>query len=135
MTKKQPVMSHDPLAALAIGGDSDMDTGQADAGSTTNDNERTAVFSLDSSLTISEVSSLQDQLLERLREMVPLRIDASDVDAIDAAGLQLIASLFKNAREKGIDLSLAKPSDAFVASARQIGLAALFDIEADIVKP
>lgn len=140
MSKKKPVMSHDPLAGLndddATASPADAQTPPQPAGegaSAASDSDATggdAVIMLDSVLGIAEVSDLHEQLLGHVRALTPIRIHAADIESIDAAGLQLIASAYKTAREKGLEVSLVEPSAAFVSAAQQIGLAALFDLDA-----
>lgn len=126
MSKKQTVMSHDPLAGLSDGPAEQVDSATTDDSSAS---PELVTLELEDSLTIAEVSALQERLLLHVQAMDPLQIDACEVESVDAAGLQLIASAFKTAREKGLALSLTAVSETFLAAARQIGLDALFDLD------
>lgn len=136
MNKKKPVMSHDPLAvldddAVPAAGDGAAAVDPADdaqvAGAAS---DGTAVLNLDSSLTVAEAAELKEILLAHVRSMTPLCIDASDVETIDTAGLQLIAALYKAAAAKGLQVTLQAPSDRFADAASRIGLGTLFGLRA-----
>ena len=141
MSKKKPVMSHDPLAAVAdvddapLAGEAQASSTADDAGSSTNgDAEPTTgdgprTIRLPSALTISEVAELHAQMLKHVLAAEPFAIDASDVDTVDTAGLQLVAAACKTGVAKGIQVSVESPSEAFSGAARQIGLAGMFGID------
>jgi anti-anti-sigma regulatory factor len=153
MSKKKPVMSHDPLAGLGeavtqvAGSDVAAVTGMteeaiaANAESPTPENEnrspaatgeadaKSATVALDASLTIAETAALQEIILAHFRSMTPLCLDASEVEMIDTAGLQLVATAYKTASEKGLEFRIHDPSQKFVQSANQIGLGELLGIQ------
>ncbi len=122
MSKKKPVMSHDPLAVLDDDAVTDAAADVQAAG------DGVAVLNLDSSLTVAETAGLQEILLAHVRSMTPLRIDAADVETIDTAGLQLIAALYKTGAAKGLQVTLQAPSERFTDAASRIGLGALFGL-------
>jgi anti-anti-sigma regulatory factor len=157
MSKKKPVMSHDPLAGLAeavtqvAGPEVAQETGMteavivSDADPPTPENEnpvtaasgeadaKSATVTLDASLTIAETAALQEVMLTHLRSMTPLCLDASEVEMIDTAGLQLVATAYKTASEKGLEFRIKDPSQKFVQSANQIGLGELLGVQGPAV--
>lgn len=162
MSKKKPVMSHDPLEGLADEGGRQVGTtapspviaaddaastqaaevaaGQDSAEASVSSAEEiggtrddgAAVIALDANLTIAETAALQEVLLARLRSTTTCRIDASEVESIDTAGLQLIAAAAKTAAEKGLELTIDKPSERFIDAACQIGLGGLLGVESAV---
>ncbi|USD43369.1 STAS domain-containing protein [Vibrio sp. SCSIO 43135] len=77
---------------------------------------------LGESLEISTVMDAKVQYEEWLKQPSPLNIDASQVGRVDAAGLQLLASLFVSARNTNLDITLNSASDVLQEG---IGLLAL----------
>ena len=132
MSKKQPVMSHDPLAglddpvAMAMPGPVNHAGSRGDAGSSGDD---ATVVVLESTLTIADAAELHEALLGHVRATTPLVLDASDVEIVDTACLQVIAATFRTAAEKGIPVRIDAPSECFVGAVRQIDLGALFGLE------
>ncbi|MEE9337450.1 MAG: STAS domain-containing protein [Methylococcaceae bacterium] len=84
---------------------------------------------LDATLNIQTVGILYDQFLKMLDTQKTIEIDASSVESIDTASLQLI-TVFKQA---GIKLqkkiSIDFPSDKFVEAAEILGLAELLEVD------
>ena len=133
MKKKQPVMSHDPLADIA-----DNSATEQSAESVSEPEGQAATkkpggpLLLPSSLTIADVASVHTELLDRMVLAAPFQLDASDVENIDGAGLQLLAAAHKTAAERGIAMHITNPSEVLVRSAVQVGLeSALFSVGAD----
>ncbi len=130
MSKKQPVMSHDPLAGLdepGVVAATDSSQGVSDNGNQAG--EGGTVVVLESALTIAESAELHNVLLGHMRASTSLVINASEVEMVDTAGLQLIAAMFKTASEKGVPVRIDTPSACFDGAARQVGLAALFGLD------
>jgi anti-anti-sigma regulatory factor len=59
-----------------------------------------------------------------------LLVDASAVDVIDGAGLQLLVALEHQARGQGLRLVLRQPSNALQSACRALGMATLLGAEA-----
>lgn len=130
MSRKQPVMSHDPLAGLAESAtvnDTVSPREMSDNGR--QPEESGAVIVLESTLTVAESAELHEALLGHMQALTPLVIDASEVEMIDTAGLQLLAATIKTASEKGVPVRIDAPSECLVGAARQIGLAGLLGLE------
>jgi anti-anti-sigma regulatory factor len=77
---------------------------------------------LDERLSIVHVAALHRSLCETLAAGVPLTVDGSKVQDIDTAVLQLLASLWRSCRERGIGCAWQGASDALRHAARLIGL-------------
>ena len=130
MSKKQPVMSHDPLADLAApnesapvqdevadGGDVSSDGAQSSDASTMN-------VTLPVSMTIADVGELHAGLRDGLSGDEPVQLNGGEVEIIDGAGMQFLAALFKAAGEKQLTIDWSATSDVLVRAAEQIGLTA-----------
>ncbi len=161
MSRKKPVMSHDPLAEV---GEEAAPAEQAAAPKTRRKRaparKKTAAKKaaepkpevvaeqsadepaatpeeagdkvvLPGSITIMDVGELRAPLLQHLEGDVPLQIDGSEVESIEGAGVQLLAAFFKTANEKGIELSWVGASDSLRTAARQVGLDGYFKLDTD----
>lgn len=98
------MMSHDPLAGH----------GAAPEGED--------IVVLPSSLTIVEVGDVKRQFTAGLANGRPMRIDCSALDAIDGAGLQLLAAVARTANERQIELRWQSPPPMLGESVALIGL-------------
>lgn len=76
-------------------------------------------------LTIYEVKSLHKLFLEGIQQAGGLRVDLKEVDACDAAGIQLLISLIKTAKKEGKSLSFPGLSEPVATAMKQGG----FEIE------
>lgn len=85
------------------------------------------MFELQSSLTIYEVETLQDQFLSLLGEDVII-IDCKELQKIDMSGLQLLASLKKSADEMGKDFTILNISDEIQASFDLSGMGTILGV-------
>jgi anti-anti-sigma factor len=78
---------------------------------------------LSGSLTIYEARDMQAVLLEAFRQGTAMAADLSEVQEIDAAGLQLLVALARNCRNAGLSLQFDHPSPAVTEALRWSGLA------------
>ncbi|CAH8192545.1 STAS domain-containing protein [Vibrio aestuarianus] len=83
-------------------------------------------LTLAESLEISTVLDSKAQYLEWLKQNSPLRIDASLVAHVDAAGIQLLASFFMTARHANIDISLVNATNTLTEGITVLALEGLF---------
>ncbi len=120
---KAGVMAHDPLA------DMDPETPQqtakaaADAEAAPGDEaEAPECVALGDSLTIADVGELRERLRGGLDLGGTLNIDAGDVEQVDAAGIQLLCAVARDARNQGLDVAWTGVSDRLAAAVRQLGL-------------
>ena len=96
---------------------------------------RPAPLQLDSRLTIAQAADLHRSLAGRLADGGPVVLDGSRVEEIDTAMLQLLASLWRTARERGIPCAWLTASDALRHAAALIGVAeALHFVGSDSVR-
>jgi anti-anti-sigma regulatory factor len=94
-----------------------------------------APLQLDSRLTIAQAAELHRALAGRLADGGPVVLDGSRVEEIDTAMLQLLASLWRTARERGIPCAWQTASDALRHAAALIGVAeALHFVGSDSVR-
>jgi len=134
MSTKKPVMSHDPLAGLdSEDGVQAGATGETAAAATVADDAvgsatAGAVFILPSSLTIAEVGELYPALAERMQQGGDFVIDCSGVDAVDGAGLQLLAALNKSAIEHEVSLGWRGATEVLRQAIAELGLNDLLEV-------
>lgn len=133
MSKKKPVMSHDPLAGLVEETGVEADAGlnaetatAADAG--TGEGKPGSVLKLPSSLTIAELGELHPVLAERLQQGNDLSIDCSQIELVDGAGLQLLAALNKSAVERQVSISWHGATEVLVQAIAELGLNDLLEV-------
>lgn len=118
MSKRKPVMSHDPLAEVPSAA-----TGKADTTSAEDSAPAAALAVLDSSLTIADVSECHTCLRLHLQGEGALQLDGGAVEMIDGAGLQLLAACVKQAREQGREVRWQHISDPLALAAHTLGVA------------
>ncbi len=80
-------------------------------------------------LSIADVGDVYAKLLTPLAENKSVKIDCSQIERIDAAGIQMLYAFSKEAAAHGHPLNWEQPSEAFVRSARLLGLAELMNID------
>jgi anti-anti-sigma regulatory factor len=85
--------------------------------------------SLHSSVGIAQVQELYQLLSPVIARGLPVVLDASKVERIDTAVLQLFAVFSQSLQKKGVPLRLKKASDAFFLSSELLGLQTEFTIE------
>lgn len=127
MSNKQTVMSHDPLAEV-----SGHDAGEApeqvpdvlekSASASEDTGPPGGDLVLESSLTIADVGDYHAVLGASLEGGGPIRIDAGGLDAIDGAGLQLLAAFVKSADAKALGVTWVAVSESLSAAARRLGV-------------
>jgi ABC-type transporter Mla MlaB component len=85
-------------------------------------NENRMVVSCGELLEISKAQELYNILKQSLESALPIDIDASAVERVDAAVLQLLCAYMRDASACGKDVRWRKPAEAFIASARLLRL-------------
>lgn len=78
---------------------------------------------LDARVTIVQAAVLHRSLLTRLASGQPLVVDGTRVEEIDTAILQLLASLWRTTRERGIACTWRGVSDPLRRTASLVGVA------------
>ena len=86
------------------------------------------VIKLPERATIAASASFYNEITHELDVHGSLELDATAVSNIDAAFLQLIASAFITADQKGLKLAWKAKSECLEQSARLVGLTALFKL-------
>lgn len=86
------------------------------------------VILLPSVQTIETVKLLHEEVRHHFNRLGPITIDASQVESVDAASLQLLAILFQSSRQLAKTITLIEPSPAFLKASRLLGLSPLFGI-------
>jgi len=84
---------------------------------------------LNSNLNIRDVAELHNQLLTAFQKNQVLDIDASAVESIDTANLQLLVILKQEALKLDKNIIFDFPSDKFIESASQIGVCELLGLD------
>lgn len=128
MSKKQPVMSHDPLAAFPAT-DEPVDAAPPAESSVPARDGDAAAITLPVSMTIADVGELHESLSNKLSEGQKLCLDGSEVEIADGAGMQLLAALFKEAGERQLAVEWTQTSDVLTSAAAQIGLSEILKFQ------
>jgi anti-anti-sigma regulatory factor len=84
-----------------------------------------APVELDARMTIVQAASLHQTLLTRVSQGEPIVVDGTQVEQIDTAILQLLASLWRTCRARGIDCTWQGASEALRDSAALVGVAGM----------
>ncbi len=145
MSEVEPIMNHDPLADVLAqsnasaaveggppGGDApSVDTSDppSDASAETPDLDAGAAFALPEQIGIQEVGELHMVLRDMLDAGGGIHLDASGVENIDGAGIQLLAAFFKEAVTHQIAVDWVGVSPTLAEAADVLGLRELLCIE------
>jgi chemotaxis protein CheX len=79
-------------------------------------------YKLQSVMDISNAKPFYDEIASMLGNASSICLDASEVSRMTTPCVQIIIALSKHANENGLEVSLAKPSDAFMNAFKQLGL-------------
>lgn len=79
------------------------------------------------SCALDNAGALRDALLEELSEGTPLVLDGSEIERIDAAGLQLLVGLSIECMERGIAFAWRARSEPLKGAIALTGVAALLE--------
>lgn len=93
--------------------------------------EKRAVVDLGESLDISAVGALRERLLNVLTLNEPVTLDATSVQQLDTAGLQVLCAFARSALEQGVSISWTGQTELIGERARLLGLGALPGLPAD----
>jgi len=127
--KKASPIGFDPLAWMKGGGIAKAD---ASAKKTVSEPEAVAAtpaqpagpkaIVLGDSLTITQVMPLYNELKQALTKQKQIVLEAAAVDAVDAAGLQLLDALMREAQACQVEVTWREPSAILAQSAKTLGL-------------
>ncbi|CAM3166554.1 MULTISPECIES: STAS domain-containing protein [Vibrio] len=84
---------------------------------------------LPESLDISTVLDTTTQYQEWLANQDTIHLDATAVVRVDAAGIQLLSSLFISAKKNQREIQLLKPSEVLLEGIETLGLQDVFDLK------
>lgn len=90
-----------------------------------------APIELDARLSIAQVSTLHGTLAARLADGRPVVVDGAKVEEIDTAVLQLLASLWRTALERGVACTWQGVSKALRDTAVLVGLTEMLHLPPD----
>ena len=90
---------------------------------------------LPESLDISTVLDSATQYKTWLAQDNQLNVDASHVSRVDAAGIQVLASLFLSAKSNQIDIQLVQPTPSLIEGISTLGLDDQFDMNTEVGEP
>ena len=79
--------------------------------------------------TIRTINSLQTELAERLDESGNVQLDATAVDRVDTAGLQLLAAFVRDLKTEMRNVEWVGCSDALRKAAAALGLAGALGLD------
>jgi len=80
-----------------------------------------------SELTIKNIASFKQCIDESLAQEMEIRLDSSDLQKIDTAGLQLLFCLQKSLRKSGHQIDWVSKSEVVESASKIIGIEILFD--------
>lgn len=86
-------------------------------------------ISLDASLNIQNVAHMQEQLINALHGNEQIEIDASAVNAVDTASMQLLVVLKQEAIKNNKEVIFDFPSDRFIEAAQLLGIAEMLAVD------
>ena len=81
-----------------------------------------ALFKIEGSLSVYEVGSLRDELLECLTNNDELELDLNDVSDCDTAGIQLLFSALKTTKDMGKKIRVQAISEDLKETATRMGI-------------
>ena len=73
-------------------------------------------------LSVSLVADFKPILSQAASQNLPIILDASELERIDAAAVQLISAFFIEAKESGLDISWRNPTESLRYASELIGL-------------
>ncbi len=113
------------LAALEIGG---AERARSPGAVTAGGLQGSAMLKLPGVCTFAQVAELRGRLLEHLGAEDGLRVDASAVERIDTAGLQLLTAFVRDRKAAGRTTQWSERSAAFEAAVSRLALHRLLAI-------
>jgi anti-anti-sigma factor len=85
------------------------------------------LLDLGPSLTLDSAASVRERCLAAFSEAGEVELDLGEVAEMDAAGLQLLCSAARSARERGVLLTIAALSEVARSAIRRSGLTSEFE--------
>ncbi len=119
------LIGFDPLAWMEGEPEENNQKKEKEAENNVDDNQ----IVLESILNIQNVNKLYEQLKNSLDEHNKIEIDASAVEQIDTANLQVLAVLKQTAVKLHKEIIFDFPSDKFLESAELLGLSEILELD------
>lgn len=88
------------------------------------------MLKLDGDLTIRDVAARREDWRARIASATSITVDATDVQRVDTAGLQLLVALRESARRRGIACQVSQPSQPLLDAVGTLGLGTLLGLGA-----
>jgi len=88
----------------------------------------TVLINCDGVMGMREVSSMQQQLQDALKQAKNIEIDVSEVERVDTAVLQLIYVFKQSAQAKGLTVTWKAVSETFKLAAQTLGLGTYLEL-------
>ena len=92
--------------------------------------ESAITIKLEGACDISRAAELRDRLCAALDEGASLRVEASELERADTAGLQVLVAFAHEARQRDVGLEWLDPSEALLEAADGLGLRAKLGLHA-----
>lgn len=90
-------------------------------------NKKNTTIKLDANLDIAHASTLLESAKEWLSIPSALQLDASKVERVSAAAIQILLALCLNRKTAGLSTELKSPSDSFSSAIQDLQLATHFE--------
>jgi len=90
------------------------------------------MLKLPSELAVSQVEELYQQLIHELHEVRDINIDASEVNRIDTATIQLLCALQKQLHASGHRIVWHGKSEALVEAVKDLGLSEFLTLQLEL---
>ena len=131
---KKSVLGEDPLVRLKSPVSEKDEAGAKHNGPEVPHNEtlKQNIIQLAQDFTIIGISEVYNVLTAHLEENHDIVIDASNVQSVDTAGLQLLLAFSLELNKRGCDLELRNPSDEFLEMCHLLDLSESFALDESV---
>jgi anti-anti-sigma regulatory factor len=128
MSRKKPLMSHDPLEDVVADGPEPNDREVDEAADAA---EAGGVVALEANFTIAEVAGQRDRLAAAVVPGGELLVDAGELEMIDGAALQLLAAVANECRARACRLTWRNVPETLRRNAAVMGLEEALGLHAE----
>ncbi len=111
-----------PEAAAVEIESKDLTTAGAAGGERHEETMEPVTVDLGDTLNIPDAAELHKQLKGLLERSQPVVLDASSIEAIDTAALQLLCAFYREAPKRGLEVTWREPSESLCRNAGYLGL-------------
>lgn len=124
---KKNLIGVDPLAWLS---DEEKESVLNEKNSDASDESHSCLITLNSAITIRDMTELMNELNNIASEKKELIFDSENVEKIDAAALQLLSGFYLFSVKEGRKVIWQNPSEAFCGGADLLGLTEILQLPA-----